>query len=264
MEDWTVLDLDDLDEEYRNQTNSTEKRSSDDIDAVDDDENGTEEEATNTNDGQSDIDVNVNPHHSSLRMTIPTADNLIPAEPMVGQSLLQQWFSCNYYEQPILLQQHDSSLSRRLPQYRMHRTKYTKANDKSNASSFPWCNKGIVHILKQFIFILQMRNTWKVLIFSFASVPVVLQWTASEFVLPPFLERRYGELIPIYTIQSIHMVGCLVFPPFAQTLTSALEDFRVVIPGVSYSCGLGCGMASSSLLVVHLTLSLDSKWPSCG
>jgi hypothetical protein len=233
LEDWTILDLDDQDEEYRNQTNSTEKKSSDDVDAVDDnDENGAEEEATNTNDGQPDATVNDNHHHSSLRMTIPTVDNLIPAEPMVGQSLLRQWFSCNY-EQPIRLQQHDSSLSRRLPQYRMYRTKYTQANDKSNASSFPWCTKGIIHILKQFIFILQMRNTWKVLIFSFASVPVVLQWTASEIVLPPFLERRYGELIPIYTIQSIHMVGCLVFPPFAQTLTSALEDFRVVIPGVS-------------------------------
>jgi len=61
---------------------------------------------------------------------------------------------------------------------------------------------------------------------------LAMQWTAREMSLLPFLEQRFGESIPIYTIQSIHMVGCLIFLPFAQAFTSALEDFRVVMPGV--------------------------------
>lgn len=59
-----------------------------------------------------------------------------------------------------------------------------------------------------------------------------MQWTASEISLPPFLERRFGESVPIYTIQSIHMLGCLILPPIAQAFTSSLEDFRVILPGL--------------------------------
>lgn len=145
------------------------------------------------------------------------------------------------------------SMGGKEPRYKMYRTQYhpkasasggaaagematttsTVASGSTCSSSSSTPCEGIAHLLKQFIFIMRMRNTWKVLVFSFASVPVVMQWTASEIVLPPFLERRFGELVPIYTIQSIHMVGCLILPPFAQAYTSSLEDFRVVIPGVS-------------------------------
>jgi len=231
LEDWTVFDPDDLNEEYHNDqimdSSVIKKRNSDIID-----ERSTLE---NNNDGQSDVAGDNNSCH--LR-TIPL--DVTSVEPMVDHSILQKWFpNCNQpiYQHSIVQDEDDeqyklsNSSERkrewRMPHYKMYRTQYTKANE---GGSSP-CT-GIVHILKQFLFVIQMRNTWKVLIFSFASVPVVLQWTASEIVLPPFLERRFGESIPIYTIQSIHMIGCLIFPPFAQAFTSALEDFRVVMPGL--------------------------------
>ena len=125
----------------------------------------------------------------------------------------------------------------------MYKTQHTKSSSKTcnneggtttpTIYSTPCILLGnIVHVIKQFTTIIRMRNTWKVLVFSFVSVPTVLQWTASEMVLPPFLERRFGESIPIYTIQSIHMIGCIMLPPFAQALTSDLEVFRVVMPGL--------------------------------
>mmetsp|Transcript_42702 Transcript_42702/g.74821 ORF Transcript_42702/g.74821 Transcript_42702/m.74821 type:complete len:657 (+) Transcript_42702:87-2057(+) len=217
LEDFSVIDPEDLDEEYRNQGVSIKG-------IVDDD---TSEKYI---DVQCDVADDNNCH---LRVTTPPEG--MPVEPMVDRSILQKWFPSSYQplhqegEEKHNLNNSDRTrvASRRLPHYKMFRTKYIKSVE---ADTSP-C-KGIMHILKQFIFIMQMRDTWKVLVFSFASVPVVLQWTASEIVLPPFLERRFGESIPIYTIQSIHMIGCLIFPPFAQAFTSALEDFRVVMPGL--------------------------------
>ncbi|KAL7533895.1 hypothetical protein ACHAXR_005511 [Thalassiosira sp. AJA248-18] len=227
LEDWTVLDPDDLDEEYRNveqSGKSIKKINSDDIvDDGDGDDCSISENNCNNN------------CHSYSNATLPLG--LTSAEPMM------QCFPTNKYYQRTQQQpmqeaedggggdddDDDEKFNlkrRRLPQYKMHRTKYITMNkqDKGEKNCFSPC--------AGFIFILQNRNTWKVLVFSVVSVPVVLQWTASEISLPPFLERRFGEAIPIYTIQSIHMVGCLIFPPFAQALTSALEDFQVVMPGL--------------------------------
>ena len=154
---------------------------------------------------------------------------------------------------------------RRLARYKVHRTQYTKVGstgeERTMISSIPCC-RVIIHIIKQFISILRMRNTWKVLVFSFASVPVAMQWTASEMSLPPFLERRFGESIPIYTIQSIHMVGCLIFPPFAQAFTSALEDFRVVMPGVRNL--ISSERTCHVLLWIYDTNLFNLHYDSCG
>ena len=63
-------------------------------------------------------------------------------------------------------------------------------------------------------------------------------WTASEMILPPFLERRFGEGVPIYTIQSINLFGCLFLPPVVGVLTSAREDFSVILPGNASGCSV--------------------------
>lgn len=265
LEDWSVFDPDDLDEEYRNSDSNDQainrtrrrrikKKHSNLCDEGSDSQSSSDDSVQQCD--ASDRHVNHNAHY--LR-SIPL-DNAIPAKPMVGQGILHRWFPNSY--QPIIqhhqhrhsAQEEGDSVERRMqpvssrrqlvPHYKMYRTQHRKTTSDEGGrrgccgtSATSPCSSAL-QILKQFIFILQMRNTWKVLIFSFASVPVVLQWTASEIVLPPFLERRYGESIPIYTIQSIHMIGCLIFPPFAQAFTSALEDFRVVMPGVSLECVL--------------------------
>ena len=235
LEDWTVIDLHDLDEEYCNYNNNNDEK-----------------------DG-----------HDSIKAT--PMDNAVSVKPMVGYEILQKYVissncsteqddeegSDEAIESSKLLKINASSTynettardcdcNNRLPvvEYKMYKTQHTKSSSKTYNNeggttttptiySTPCILLGnVVHVIKQFITIIRMRNTWKVLVFSFVSVPTVLQWTASEMVLPPFLERRFGESIPIYTIQSIHMIGCIMLPPFAQALTSDLEDFRVVMPGL--------------------------------
>ena len=188
LEDWTVLDLEDLDEEY-------------------------------CNDGTKRIPADI-----------------LPAEPMIRYDILQQYFT---YEAPstddetsmLNISTEGTKESYKLPDYKVFRTQYAMSNENEEGTeTHPF--KGVVHAVKQFITIIQLSDTWRVIVFSFASVPVVLQWTASDMVLPAFLERQFGEQIPIYTIQSIHMLGCIVLPPFTQAFTSQIEDFRVIIPGL--------------------------------
>jgi len=50
--------------------------------------------------------------------------------------------------------------------------------------------------------------------------------------MPPFLERRFGEGVPIYIIQSINLFGCLILPPIVGAFTSGREDFSIVMPGL--------------------------------
>ena len=256
LEDITVVDLDDLDEEYRSINDDRKKRKvlkkkNSDVDDNNECDGGPVAKDSDWQAATSEaVDVDGD---GEIQMTTPIPVDYAPVEPMVGRRMLQRLFpSCSYYqsvhqEGEEADEKYDStdceeskmnaSVLHSPPEYKMFKTQYrcTTACGGDGASIlFSPCT-GIMTVLKQFIFILRMRNTWKVLIFSFASVPVVLQWTANEMVLPPFLERHFGESIPIYTIQSIHMIGCLILPPFAQAFTSSLEDFRVVMPGVRVS-----------------------------
>lgn len=86
--------------------------------------------------------------------------------------------------------------------------------------------------IQQLESVLRLRNSWRVIAFSFASVFVSLQWTASDISLPAFLERRFGEDIPIYTVQNIHMMGCMILPPLVGVLTTGVDDFDVILPGI--------------------------------
>lgn len=51
-------------------------------------------------------------------------------------------------------------------------------------------------------------------------------------LLPAFLERNYGEGVPYYAIASINMWICMLLPSLIAALTSHLETFAVLLPGL--------------------------------
>lgn len=260
LEDWTVIDpndLDDDDEERRKQTSSHPSSSS-----------------------SSSPIMMENDEMSGNESIIPM--DALPASPMIRPHLLQKLFPNHYEsiqqqaqamdvdeeeeEEPgavavavsvvtnsdvnnnILSTSSSSSSSstmtrrkrRSLPKYQMYRTRYNHQTSSQQHGNFPSSStstssrrcSSLVQLVNQVIAILKLRNTWRVLIFGFLSFTIVLDWTASEIVLPPFLERRFGEKIPIYTIQSINLFGCLILPPLVGAFTTGREDFQIVMPGL--------------------------------
>ena len=111
-----------------------------------------------------------------------------------------------------------------------YKTVHTIHRKVNTTNSSPIQN--IIDFLQQLLSVLQLRNSWRVIVFSFASVAVSLQWTASDISLPPFLERRFGEDVPIYTVQNIHMMGSMILPPIVGALTADREDFDIILPGL--------------------------------
>ncbi|KAL7549391.1 hypothetical protein ACHAWF_012660 [Thalassiosira exigua] len=152
--------------------------------------------------------------------------NLMPAKPMVKPHLLRRWFPEQYQS----IHNDDDGRNEgadRLPVYKMYRTQLTASsggNTSLAASLWQFAN--------QVISLLRMRATWRVLIFGFASFTIAMNWTASEMLMPPFFERRFGESVPIYTIQSINLFGCLILPPIVGAMTGKMEDFSIVMPGL--------------------------------
>ena len=47
-----------------------------------------------------------------------------------------------------------------------------------------------------------------------------------------YLERQYGEDVPIYRIHSINTWVCMLGPSLAAALTSHLEAWQVMLPGL--------------------------------
>lgn len=116
---------------------------------------------------------------------------------------------------------------RRFDGYKVFNTTFAKTILRKHSAP-----QSILHFFKQLLSVLRIRNSWRVIAFSFCSVTVALQWTASDISLPPFLERRFGEQIPIYTIQNIHMMGCMILPPIVGAMTTGTEDFKIIMPGL--------------------------------
>mmetsp|Transcript_22110 Transcript_22110/g.53569 ORF Transcript_22110/g.53569 Transcript_22110/m.53569 type:complete len:402 (-) Transcript_22110:17-1222(-) len=163
---------------------------------------------------------------------------------MVKPHLLRRWFPNQYralddhaddgVQQPAGNEE-GSAGRRRLPNYKMYPTHYTRSNNNTGGTTSPTTtttSTGIHDLFKQVLVILRMTSTWRVLVFGFASFTIAMNWTASEMVLPPFLERRFGEETPIYIIQSINLFGCLILPPIVGAFTSGREDFSIVMPGL--------------------------------
>jgi len=80
--------------------------------------------------------------------------------------------------------------------------------------------------------VLQLRELWTVMAFSFCSFPVAAQWAATSILMPVYLERSFGESVPIFTILSINFWGCVILPPIVAVTTIHLETFRIVMPGL--------------------------------
>ena len=175
---------------------------------------------------------------SSLRVDQSSTGiiNLVPAEPMIRPFLLRTLFPKQYQAIINPEETHDNqgivvAQQRRLPNYKIYKTQYNhqKLDGGRTTTSL---RISITNLIEQVIFILRMRATWRVMVFGFATMAIAMNWTASELILPPFIERRYGESTPIYTIQSINLFGCLIMPPLVGAFTSAREDFSVFMPGL--------------------------------
>jgi hypothetical protein len=116
----------------------------------------------------------------------------------------------------------------------MHKTIYNNTRAKGGGEGGAFSSSlrfRVASFINRVVIILRMRATWRVMVFGFATSTIAMNWTASEMVLPAFLERRFGELTPIYIIQSINLFGCLVLPPLVGAYTSGREDFAVFMPG---------------------------------
>ncbi|KAL3786459.1 hypothetical protein ACHAW5_003526 [Stephanodiscus triporus] len=165
-----------------------------------------------------------------------TQESLAPAEPMVRPRLLRCWFP-NQYQSPRLEENETNNNQAAIggaetvrnfhfPHYKMYKTQY--ANTRGGTS----LRSGVITFFNQVIVILRMRATWRVMVFGLATSSIAMNWTASELILPAFLERRFGESTPIYIIQSINLFGCLILPPLVGAYTSGREDFSVFMPGL--------------------------------
>jgi len=80
--------------------------------------------------------------------------------------------------------------------------------------------------------LLRLRSFWRALWLSCSLLFVSKQWGDMDQLLPPFLERNYGENVPIFTIHSINMWIGMIGPSVAAALTMHMEAFRVMIPGL--------------------------------
>ena len=79
---------------------------------------------------------------------------------------------------------------------------------------------------------LRTREIWRVVAMSLAVFGVAKQWTEVDQLLPPFLERQFGEGGGIFLVHSTGMWGCFLLPPLVAAFTSDAEAFRVIVPGV--------------------------------
>ena len=80
--------------------------------------------------------------------------------------------------------------------------------------------------------LLAMRVFWRALWLSVCLFWISKQWGDLDQLLPAYLERQFGEDIPIYTIHSINTWVCMLGPSIAAALTSHLEAFSVMLPGL--------------------------------
>jgi hypothetical protein len=159
-------------------------------------------------------------NHKTLEPELGQCSLIRPAKPMFDSSNFYRWL-------PHIFNQKEIEQLAKSCKYQTFHTIHAKT---TIAKSSPI--QSIHQFIQQLLSILQLRNSWRVIVFSFATVLVSLQWTASDISLPPFLERRFGEEIPIYTIQNIHMFGCMILPPVVGAWTSGIDDFDIILPGL--------------------------------
>ena len=86
-----------------------------------------------------------------------------PAKPMVKPHLLRRWFpnhhQSNHHEEDETQHQEgndEGTEARRLPNYKMYRTQYTRSNEGNTSLC-----AGVLQILNQLAALLRMRSTWR-------------------------------------------------------------------------------------------------------
>ena len=77
-----------------------------------------------------------------------------------------------------------------------------------------------------------LRSFWRALWLSVCLFWISKQWGDMDQLLPPFLERYYGEAVPYYAIHSINMWIGMFGPSLAAALTMHLDAFDVMLPGL--------------------------------
>lgn len=208
LKDLTVIDSDDPDDDFQANVET-------DIETESCISNKSRDATLTT------CDDNSNKQHSTQHQPKGQCSLIETTRPMFNPEVLKSWFPRTYH-QTITKPNSNNGCN-----YKTFHTIHAKAGIKTTPSI-----QSIWNIIQQLLSVLRLRNSWRVIVFSFATILVSLQWTASDLSLPPFLERRFGENIPIYTIQNIHMMGSMILPPFVGALTTGKEDFAVIIPGL--------------------------------
>ena len=95
-------------------------------------------------------------------------------------------------------------------------------------AAFKWNRRALDDVVTT----LRTREIWRVVAMSLAVFGVAKQWTEVDQLLPPFLERNYGEGGGIFLVHSTGMWGCFLLPPIVAAFTSDAEAFRIIVPGV--------------------------------
>ena len=78
----------------------------------------------------------------------------------------------------------------------------------------------------------RFRSFWQVTAFYISSFFVSKQWTFSSSVMTKFLERNYGEGLPIMGIVSINYLGCTFMPMIVAAFTGMRNPWQVMMVGL--------------------------------
>ena len=78
--------------------------------------------------------------------------------------------------------------------------------------------------------LLRLRAFWRALWCSCCLLLISKQWGDLDQVLPAYLERNYGEGVPIFRIHSINTWICMLGPSLAAAFTSELEAWSAMLP----------------------------------
>ena len=79
--------------------------------------------------------------------------------------------------------------------------------------------------------LLRMRVFWRALWCSCCLLLISKQWGDLDQILPAYLERNFGESVPIFRIHSINTWICMLGPSLAAAFTSDLEAWSATSAG---------------------------------
>jgi len=74
--------------------------------------------------------------------------------------------------------------------------------------------------------LLGLRAFWRALWWSVCCFWISKQWGDLDQLLPAYLERQFGESVPVYRVHSINMWICMLGPSLVAGLTSHIEALR--------------------------------------